>query len=308
MIRCLHCNAETSNGLALCEACQVAVLTYLEFVPVYFRNLARWRRPGRPNGSLGSARQWMLRYGDGDTAQLEPAVDRALGDITDLAGELTNTPPTGNTEADTFALLCDFLEANIARIAARPDADRFARDIARHERTLRSLTETIVPGWYAGACQQPSGRDMEGNQHICGASTYVVPGLTWVTCPQCGTTTHARDHVDVVLHEAADWVAPPMRLAEAVVQLVDTEHSVPRLYERIRKWGQRDRITSIRPLDAEGDPYGPHKYRLGDVLDRLHREGPSVDVRRILLERRARITGLPVAYLHRRARITGKAA
>src|SRR5688500_16725342 len=63
MIRCLSCNAETSNGLALCDLCRRGASTCLEFIPVYFGNLARWR-PGRagsrpvpgskePQGALG---------------------------------------------------------------------------------------------------------------------------------------------------------------------------------------------------------------------------------------------------------------
>lgn len=292
MIRCLHCNATTSNGLTLCEACQARALVDLEFLPVYFRNLARWRRPGRPNGSLGSAGQWMLREGDTDTNHLEPALARAHATLITLALKLDIDVPRGDTEADAFAALCGLLEDSIHRIAATEHAGRFVRDIARHERILRDLTEALVPGWYAGACQQPSGRDMEGNQHVCGANTYVVPGLTWVTCPRCGTTTHASDHVDVVLAEAADWIAPPMRLAEAIVVLVDTEHSVDRLYKRISKWGEtrkrkvvRDgeeitlttppKIPSTRSLDEAGDPIGPKLYRLGDVLDRLANEGAT---------------------------------
>ena len=43
MIRCLHCAAETSNGLALCDLCRRAAETCLEFIPIYFGNLARWR-------------------------------------------------------------------------------------------------------------------------------------------------------------------------------------------------------------------------------------------------------------------------
>jgi hypothetical protein len=46
MIDCKHCGATTSNGLALCELSQMAAAKSLEFLPVYFRNLARWR-PGR---------------------------------------------------------------------------------------------------------------------------------------------------------------------------------------------------------------------------------------------------------------------
>ena len=45
MTTCLHCGSTTSNGLALCELCRRKALADLQFIPVYFRNLARWRSP-----------------------------------------------------------------------------------------------------------------------------------------------------------------------------------------------------------------------------------------------------------------------
>ncbi|WP_374457724.1 hypothetical protein [Nocardioides sp.] len=302
MTECLHCGAPTSNGLGLCETAQAAVLTYLEFLPIYYANLARWRRPGRPNGSLGTAGQWMLRRGEAESGAIEPALARASATLHTWAEKLSLSIPEAATEADTFAALCERLEHALPRIAAHEGAGRFVRDIARHEHALRNLTETIVPGWYAGTCQQPAGRDMEGNHHVCGANTYVVPGLTWVTCHRCGATTHASAHVDVVLTEARDWTAPPRQIAEAVVVLVDTEHSVDRLYKRISKWGEtrkrkviRDgqeitlttppKIPTTRRLDEDGDPIGPKLYRLGDVLDTLATEGATRLVQRTYHQR-----------------------
>lgn len=146
----------------------------------------------------------------------------------------------------------------------------FVRDLGQHEAVLRGLTETAVPGWYAGACRRKIAMDA-----TCGAPTYVVPGLTWVACGSCGATTYARDHLDTILDEARTWVARPMRLAEAVVALVDTELSAPRLHKRISKWGERQQITAVRKLDGDGDPVGPKRYRFGEVLDRLKAEGAT---------------------------------
>ena len=81
MIHCLHCGAETSNGLALCELCQRKVATCLEFLPVYFRNLARQRRPGRPNGSLGMTGSWLIRRGEVDGSKVQAALALAVNDL-----------------------------------------------------------------------------------------------------------------------------------------------------------------------------------------------------------------------------------
>ena len=45
-MKCHHCGARIDNGLALCELCQRHAHLVLEYLPVYFVNLARWR-PGR---------------------------------------------------------------------------------------------------------------------------------------------------------------------------------------------------------------------------------------------------------------------
>lgn len=266
---CLSCSAETTNGLTLCGACRTKATIDLEYLPVYFRNLDRWR-PGRSGARLvpGSREpQGAFTKPDTQGDRISRALNEAGADLTGwarcLADDRAVELPTQSTdEADTIAAVCHLLASHLTSIATLGWGGEFARAVARRERTLRALTETVVPGWYAGACRR------------CATATYVVPGLTWVTCPGCGTTTYARDHLDTVLDEAREWVARPMRLAEAGVALVDTEQSVPRLHKRISKWGERGRIPVVRTTR-----YAPKRYRFGDVLDQLRAEGetPLVD-------------------------------
>lgn len=284
MTRCQYCNAETSNGLTLCELCQRFAETSLQYIPVYFRNLARQRRPGRPNGSLGTTGQWLIQHGETDGSHVAPTLGRALNAITTYAIAIAETHgialAAADNETDTITAHCGLLEQHLTHIATTTWAGQFVRDIARHEQLLRVLTETTVPGWYAGACQHVTGRTLEGDLCRCEAPTYVVPGLTWVTCPSCGNTSAARDHLETVLDEARGWVARPKRIAEAIVALLDTEQSVPRLYERIRKWEQRGKIQPHRHTTREHAwdhqteaivvvevPTGYARFRLGDVLD-----------------------------------------
>lgn len=311
MIRCQHCGAETSNGLALCALCQEYARSCLEFLPVYFRNLARWR-PGRtgtrpvpgsrvlydgPSRSDGTGDRISDRLDEAMTMATTRArelvkdrshfvrpltfTDAVLSDDlpADLAEELNDDP------ARAMTALCAGFEEHLTSIATLDWCGDFVRDLDQHETALRRLTEVAVPGWYAGACRK------------CGSPTYIVPGLTWVTCSHkvvttgedgrrrvvdvgCGATTYARDHLDVVLAEARDWIARPRALAQAIVALVDTEPSVPRLYDRIRKWSEREALVPIRRVsrehvyDADLDSIvvadveqGPARYRLGDVLD-----------------------------------------
>lgn len=279
MIHCLNCGAETSNGLALCELCQRKVLLALEFIPIYFRNLARWR-PGRA-GSRPVPGSRVLYDGDqeqGTGDRISDRLDEAASALTERAQKLVEARPhlarlldrlaaaraaERVDEAQAVAWLCRGFSRYLASLSTLDWCGEFVSELAHHEETLRRLTETAVPGWYAGGCSH------------CHAPTYVVPGLRWVTCRRCGATTYAGDHLDTILDEARSWVARPMRLAEAVVALVDEELSVQRLHKRISKWGERGRLTALRRLDADGDPSGPKRYRLSEVLDVLRSEGAT---------------------------------
>jgi hypothetical protein len=193
-------------------------------------------------------------------------------------------------EERTVRLLCALLTKYVDSLGTLPWVRDLFMGVHQAERRLRVETERAMPGWYAGACAR------------CGSSTYVVPGLTWVTCNgiigytddeeprpiRCGMTTNAASHLEVILEEARDWVARPKPLAEALVALVDTEQSVPRLYERIHKWGKRGTITPLRfttrdyELDIETERFvvvdvetGHARYRFGEVFDRLMAAGPT---------------------------------
>lgn len=269
------CGAETTNGLALCDLCRRSVLMHLEYLPVYFRNLARWRPGGTGRSVPGSRQPTSIRTGDDRVSR---AIDEAGNMLTTWARRLADDRPEALathpaepifadlstfTESETMTWLCWGFDRHITSVSTLDWCGEFVADIAEHEEALQRLTMQAVPGWYAGACRR------------CETSTYVVPGLSWVTCGGCGTTTFARDHLDTILDEAREWVAGPMRVAEAVVALVDTEQSIPRLHKRISKWGERGRIEARRKVDADGDDIGPKRYRFGEVLDLLLIEGAT---------------------------------
>lgn len=270
---CHHCGATTDNGLALCALCQRMAETILDVLPVYFRNLSRWQRGrGGSRQVPGSRVLWEGETRDGD--RITRALDETGNALTTRARTLADARPylarlldrlaaADVSEAEAMAWLCAGFRKYLTSLATLDWCGEWLREIDHHERRLRGLTVTAVPGWYAGLCKR------------CEMPTYVVPGLTWVTCGGCGVTTYARDHLEVVLTEARDWTAPPKKLAEALVALLDNEPSVVRLNNRIKQWGARDVIPTTRRLDADGDPVGTKRYRLGDVLDRLRAEGQT---------------------------------
>lgn len=302
--QCDHCGAETSHGLALCGACQGMFLVRLEYVPVYFRNLSRWR-PSSAAGIRdvpGSREPRAAGSASGD--RVGRILDESHADLTGWARTLADDRPelapvihrilTMDAEP-CVRLLCALLTRRVATLTTLPWVRDIVHGVVTMERRLRVETERSVPGWYAGACAR------------CGSSTYVVPGLTWVTCNgiigytkddpprpvRCGMTTAARDHLEVILDEARDWVARPKPLAEALVALLDSEASVPRLYERIHKWGnakppRKPKLTPVVAyrrahvfdLETESivvgeEPAGAPRYRFGDVFDLLMSSGAT---------------------------------
>lgn len=186
--------------------------------------------------------------------------------------------PVADTEVAQVSALCRMLSEHLTSIGTLEWAGEFVKELDCHEATLRRLTEDVAPGWYAGGCRQEIADSPDGPL-LCDSGVYVVPGLTWVTCRACGVTTYARDHLDTILDEARDWVARPKALAEAIVALVDGEHSVPQLHDRIRQWSSRGQVVAYRKADDEGDEVGPKRYRLGDVLDLVLTRAPTKDAK-----------------------------
>ena len=298
-LTCDHCGAETTNGLALCSGCRGMLLLLLEFVPVYFHNLSRWR-PSSASGRRnvpGSREPRTPNPNAGD--RIGRILDESHADLTGWARTLADDRPElgrvidrvlGMDPEPCVRLLCALLTKRVATLTTLPWVRDLVQGIRKMERRLRIETEISIPGWYAGACRQ------------CESATYVVPGLTWVTCNgitgwtddedprpiRCGVTTAARDHLPIILNEARVWTARPSALAAALVALVDTEQSVPRLARRISKWGERGKITPVRfrtrdyMLDFETERImvveveaGYARYRFGEVFDRLMTAGPT---------------------------------
>lgn len=296
-MNCLHCNAPTTNGLALCDLCQYAATKHFEVLPVYFRNLARWR-PGRSGTSRpvpGSRVLYdgVVRSPDATGDRISDRLNEALTALStwgrvliDNRGEferpltyadaaLSDDLPDeiSDDKALVFTWLCAGLEHHLVSICTLEWAGELLRDLSHHEARLRALID-LVPGWYAGACQRKV--SMEDR---CGAPMFVMPGLTWVTCPSCGSTTAARDHLEVILDEASDWLARPKLMAEALVALLDSEQSVPRLYTRLRQWAHQGDLKPVHRMTRDYEwseeqqrlivtdqPTGFARYRLGDVL------------------------------------------
>jgi len=267
MTHCHACQATTTNGLTLCEQCQIKLTIHLEWIPIYHHNLTRWTPTNtgpRPVPASHPPPGAFPTTGDPITRTIDEVETNLTSWLNQLNKHTNTHTPTPAPHAATVHTTCLTLTQHLTTIATHTWAAELLHQLTHHETQLRTLTQKVAPGWYAGACT------------ICQHPTHVIPGLTWVTCNTCGATTYARDHLDTILEEARDWIDRPMRLAEATVALLNTETSIPRLHKRISKWGERGPtaggIATIRHTDHDGDPTGPKLYRFGDVLDRVRAE------------------------------------
>ena len=275
-MNCLHCGAEV-NGLALCQMCRAALLNYLEFLPVYFRNLSRWRPSPSGRRRVPGSREPLAPRESGND-RIGHRIDEAHADITGWLRPLADDRPyfaeqiwavLALDEEPCMTAACKLLEDNVDSLCTLPWVGDLLHSVQHHEWRLREETERSIPGWYAGACSD------------CDYSTFVVPGLTWVTCQSCGKVTNVSEHLPVILKEARGWVDRPRRLAEVIVAMT-SEESVEKVYDRIRQAAHREDLVGIRKLatvtvwdedeerfaEVEREVGHPH-YRFGDVLDAL---------------------------------------
>ena len=296
---CFSCGATVTNGLALCDLCQMKVKRVAEYLPIHYRNLARWR-PGRAGGRPVPGSRVLYDgtvRGTGTGDRISDALDetynmlgtraRMLADDRPYVGRLLDRLTAARqaetiTEAQAVEWLCRGLTRFLTSISTLDWCGDLVADLTAHDDRLTALSMRYVPGWYAGRCQQLAGITDDGDVFRCETDIYVMPGLSWVNCGACGATTHAPDHIETVLAEARGWVARPKAIAEAVVALVYTEESVPKLYTRIRQWAFNGHIEALhhtargygwdeasKRMVVVDEDSGRARYRMGEVLDRV---------------------------------------
>jgi hypothetical protein len=161
---CDHCGAETTNGLALCQACRAWFLVNCEFIPVYFRNLARWS----PSQASGAKRVRQVAPpmpsmpGSSGRDHIGNVLEEAHTDLIRLTEQLATARPQftrivariSRMEEETFVLLvCALLVKYVDSLTTLSWVKGIVTGISEIETTLRDETERAMPGWYAGACR-----------------------------------------------------------------------------------------------------------------------------------------------------------
>lgn len=264
MIRCLHCGAEVTNGLALCELCQKTFSVSCVNVAAYFADVDRIR-PGQ-RVKVRSA------YRSTPPPDVKPAHDPIADALNHVAtivfGWCRNLeddrPGVPNLPATT-ELRCGWLEHHATSIATLEWAAECLREMLECERTLRRILDKADTGKYAGVCGNEIGRETVGDEVVpvtCERHLYATDSA-WVTCPECGRCWNGEERQAQMLKAAREELAPVRVIARIVVELTD-EPSVEKLTRRIEQWVHRQQLHDYGVRVLDGKPR--RVYRIDDVV------------------------------------------
>lgn len=266
MIRCLHCGAETNNGLALCELCQDTLRHALVNAAAYFKDVDRIR-PGQRVKVRSSYQSTPPPALDPGRDPIADALDYVATIVFGWCRNLEDDRPGIGTLPATTESRCGWMESHVSTISTLEWAGECLNEMLACERSLRRILDKADTGKYAGICGNEIGRETIDEEVVpvyCPRHLYSTSSTEWVTCPECGRCWNAEERRTKMRKDASDELAPVRTIAGIVVQLTD-EPSVERLTRRIEKWVDRKQLADYGVRVIEGRPR--RVYRIGDVLD-----------------------------------------
>lgn len=265
---CQTCTAPTTNGLALCSDCQQTFTVACINIAAYFADVERIQ-PGQRVKTRSAYRSAPPPGTEPSRDPIAEALDHVSTVVFGWCRSLEDDRQV--TMPSTTGTRLGWLESHVVSVATLPWASESLRELLGCERMLRKILDKADTGWYAGVCGNEVGREYLEDEVVplyCERHLYGTTGSSWVVCPECGRTWDANQRREQMIRAARDEHAPVSVIASAVVGLLDGEHSVARLANRIDQWVKREKLQSlgVRVL-ADGKPH--RVYRLGDVFDLL---------------------------------------
>lgn len=265
MTKCLHCGAETSNGLALCDPCRQTLTVSCVNVAAYFADVDRIR-PGQRVKVRSAYRSTPPPGSEPPRDAIADALDHVATIVYGWCRNLEDDRPGVPTLPASTEARCGWLEAHTMSIATLEWAGECVREMLDCERMLRRILDKADTGRYAGICGNEMGRTEIGGEVLavyCQRHLYGTVGTDWVTCPECGRCWNGEERRSQMRKDASDELAPVRTIARVVVELTD-EPSVERLTRRIEKWVEREQLPDYGVRVLDGRPR--RVYRIGDVL------------------------------------------
>ena len=277
MIRCLHCGAETSNGLALCDTAMQTLTVALVNVASYFADVDKIR-PGQRVKVRSTYKSTPPPSTQPAPDPIATALDEVATEVYGWCRALEDDRPGIGTIPATTEVRCGWLEGHLRSIATLEWGGEMLTRMLECERTLRRILDKADTGRYAGVCGNEIGRQEIGDEVwpvFCQRHLYVPAGSEWVTCPECGRCWDGKERRDKMRQDASDELAPVRTIARVVVELTD-EPSVERLTRRIEQWVHREVLPDYGVRVLDGRPR--RVYRIGDVLKLVAGEVQPKDV------------------------------
>lgn len=261
---CTWCQAEVTNGLALCERCQTTLSHACVNSASYFADVERIR-PGQRVKAKSTYRSAPPPGVDPPRDPIANTLDYVSMVVFGWCRNLEDDRPVGAMPSTTVARL-GWLESHRVTIATLEWAGECLRELRECERDLQRILDKADTGHYAGVCGNEIGREETDDGTVslhCPRHLYVPAGESWVRCPECGRTWPATDRRTEMLRQARNEVAPVRVIANVVVQLTE-EPSVEKLTRRIEKWVERGQLKDYGVRVLDGQPR--RVYRIDDVV------------------------------------------
>lgn len=265
---CDNCQAETTNGLSLCERCQTTLSIALVNVAAFHKDVLRIK-PGERVKVRGAYQSTPPPSDQPPHDRISAAADYVSAVVFGWVQNLEDDRPGIKAAPRDTGDRCGWLEAHRVTIATLSWGGEILREMLECEEMLQRILDKSDTGWYAGVCGHEIGREVDQDGEVqpivCERYLYGTQGSAWVRCPECGRTWNAGDRREVMLNEARDEVAPVRVVARIVVGLMDGETSVERLTRRIEKWIDSGKLGDLGTRVLDGRPR--KVYNLGEVFD-----------------------------------------
>lgn len=265
-MNCLHCTAETTNGLALCSRCLNTLSIAFTNTAAYFSDVEKIK-PGERIRSKGVPKS---APPPGFEPERVDRISHTLDYVTVItvgwARNLLDDRPGIGTMPSTVTGVLGWLESHRGSIATLEWAGEVLREMRQCERMLQRLLDRSDTGRFVGVCSAEVGTDTEtGEVLLCDRALYAPESVSWVTCPQCGVSWPVAERRRVLAEATRDELAPVRIIARVIVGLMPGETSEEKLTRRIEQWVARDQLRDYGVRVLDGKPR--RVYRIGDVLE-----------------------------------------
>lgn len=265
-MNCLHCGADTTNGLALCARCLNTLSIACTNVAAYFTDVEKIQ-PGERIPTRGVPKSTPPPGADGERIdRISEALDHVTAIVAGWGRNLVDDRPGSGSMPTTVVRVLGWLESHRTTIATLEWGGECLRELRQCERMLQRLLDRSDTGRFIGICSSEIGADTETDEMLlCDRALYAPESVSWVTCPQCGVSWPVAERRRLLADATRDELAPVRVIARVIVGLLPGQLSEERVTRRIEQWVRRGQLQDYGVRVIDGKPR--RVYRVGDVLE-----------------------------------------